>query len=193
MTIYFIDFENIQEIPEFKKVNTEDKIILFVGVHQKTLKIEFVEKLLQINNIEIIKIEKQGKNNLDFHLCYHLGIQAHCNEKKVDFVVVSNDKYFDPIVATINKQGRKCKRISKTQKTEIKEKNLKNTNKIPNEFSLFLDNLKAKQKKNRPRKIKTLLNALNAFTKKQYDEKTIDIFIKLGIIETDNSKIIYKI
>ncbi len=188
MTIYFIDFENVQGIPEFKKVKSEDKIILFAGVQQKTLKIELVEKLLQVNNVEIIRIDSQGKNNLDFHLCYHLGIQAHCNSKKVDFAVVSNDKGFDLIIATINKQGRKCKRISKITKT--KQKIVK---KIPNEFLLFIDNLKAKQNKNRPRKIKTLLNALNAFTKKQYDEKTINIFIKHGIIEKDNSKIIYKI
>lgn len=188
MTIYFIDFENIHEIPNFKDIKPEDKIILFTGVHQKALKIGLVEKLLQIKNVEIIKIDRQGKNNLDFHLCFHLGLQTHCNEKKVNFAIVSNDKYFDPLIATINKQGRKCTRISTLlpQEPNINDK-------IPDKFELFIENLKAKQKKSRPRKTKTLLNALNAFTKQKYDEKIIDEFVKLGIIEIKKSKIIYNV
>ena len=68
--------------------------------------------------------------------------------------------------------------------------NLKN---LPEEFVAFAENLKAKQKKTRPRKVETFVNAFNAFAKTTYDTKVIDIFIKLGIIEVDESKIIYNI
>ncbi len=113
MTIYFIDFENTQQIPELNNAK-EDKVILFLGIHHNTLKTDFVKMLLRLPEVEIIQINRQGKNCLDFHICFYIGVTHKQENVFTDFVIVSNDKGFDPLVEHLNQINRNCRRIERS-------------------------------------------------------------------------------
>jgi len=113
MIIYFVDFENIQQIPDSKTLGKTDKLIMFVGVRQSTFKIDLVKNLLLHKRVEIKNITQQGKNNLDFFICFYLGFYHRTAKKNIEFAVISNDKGYDPLIEAINLQGRVCKRLSK--------------------------------------------------------------------------------
>ncbi len=146
--IYFIDYENIQQIP---KIRRTDKILIFVGQNQKTMKIETVSELLKIRNARIININQQGKNNLDFHICFYLGIYHLQKNKKIDFIIVTNDKGFDELIESINRKGRNCKRLSRDKMNEnvkINEPDKTNTSVKQKDIAKIDSNKKIVPKKN---------------------------------------------
>jgi len=112
MTIYFVDFENTQHIPELNNTK-EDKVILFLGIQHTTLKTDLVKMLLTLPEVEIIQINRQGKNCLDFHICFYIGVIHKQENVFTDFVIVSNDKGFDPLVEHLNQINRNCRRIER--------------------------------------------------------------------------------
>jgi len=239
-----VDFENIQQLPNEKAINASDKILVFVGAAQTSMKIEMVKTLLMVKDAEIITMNQQGKNNLDFHICLYLGRYFETTNAATEFVVISNDKYYDYVLETLTSLGRKSKRLetkdlvsktlpSKTLKPEIlipgdfapidfslddllpkaipvkvpkvakpkltatKEKTpkivapKKSKQKIPAEYMVFIDKIKATPAKNRPQKVKTLINAINSFSPIKQDETIIPVLEKLGIIQLQNTKVVY--
>ena len=111
-TWYFIDFENCTNLPHIK-INNQDRLFIFLGQHQKLLHIDFVQKLLDLNKkvlIQLIQISGMGKNNLDFHIAFEMGVQQGIANEYTIFCVISKDKGFDQLINSINEKGRKCKR-----------------------------------------------------------------------------------
>lgn len=104
-TVYFVDYENIQQIPDEKTIKAGDKILVFVGATQTSMKIDMVKTLLKVKDSEIITINQQGKNNLDFHICLYLGRYFETTTAETEFVVISNDKYYDHVLETLTALG----------------------------------------------------------------------------------------
>ncbi|MGK0289506.1 MAG: hypothetical protein ACI86H_000951 [bacterium] len=104
----FIDHENNPHAINILKKDEFERIILFVGENQKTIRLETLESF----QIEIIKIQGVSKNNLDFHLSYYLGNFDHSVPKEVHFIVISSDQGFDNLVNFIHQNGRICNKIS---------------------------------------------------------------------------------
>ena len=60
---------------------------------------------------------RQIKNALDFHVAYYLGNQIERNRDN-EYVILSKDKGFDPLVRFITKQNVKCKRINSIRREQ---------------------------------------------------------------------------
>lgn len=120
--IALVDLENIGsmkniDIAEYRKT------IIFCGARQDNVSINHIptEKL---SEIQIFRVKKTSKDNLDFHICHYLGRLDITEKKQVEFIVVSNDKGYDNLISSINKQGRACRRqeihAEKKNKKDIK-------------------------------------------------------------------------
>lgn len=109
---YFIDFENTNSLGNIiPKAN--DKVILFLGAHQKNFPISTVQELLELPcEKELVKVEGQSANNVDFHLSCYLGLYNTTAPKSAKFIIVSKDKGFDNLVNTLNNRIRACSKVS---------------------------------------------------------------------------------
>lgn len=96
-----IDFENIQP-QNLDNLPTEDTHIwLFLGVLHKHLPIELVQSLLRFGErAHLIRLEKSGKNALDFYLSYYLG-QITATDHNATIGIVSRDGGYDILVEHI--------------------------------------------------------------------------------------------
>ena len=105
---YFIDFENTNSIGNLS-TKANDKVLLFLGIGQKTLSVSIVNQLLELPcEKELIQVNGQSANNVDFHLSYYLGLYNAVAPKTAKFVVISMDKGFNNLIQTINGQIRTC-------------------------------------------------------------------------------------
>jgi len=200
--IYFIDFENTHKLPPFIFFKKEDIIIVFVGHQQTTMNIDDVEILAHSLNAKIIRVEETGNNNVDFHICYYIGV--YMTIQKDSFAVISNDKGFDPLIRHLNKNKINCKRLSFPISTPTNNSistpaivtNTQNEDK-----KLIKDVIKSFEEipiRNRPRKVKTLKNFIKTQLlpkNKQNNNLLLDkVFAtiqSLRIIKVNNQNIEY--
>lgn len=110
----FVDYENVHQLNVDKIKNDNVKVFMLVGSFQNRIPFEMVKKTQYLgSDLTWIKIASEGKNNLDFHLCYLLGEYNNTTDKEVSFYVLSKDKGYDGVIKFINSNGRKCFRIEK--------------------------------------------------------------------------------
>ena len=111
-TYLFIDYENLQNI-RLTDLNRENlHVLIFVGKNQHAIPFGLVtDAQLFGDRLEWIKIEREGRNNLDFHICFVMGQLDTKLDKNAAFVVLSRDKGFDAVVQYINGRGRPCSRL----------------------------------------------------------------------------------
>ncbi len=108
----FIDFENVQKVRLDQSSGSFEKIYIFLGRSQNKLDFELVQRLQDLGpRVEWIKIGGEGKNNLDFHLAYMLGVMDSKTDRGTGFVVLSRDKGFDALLRFIHEKGRSCRRV----------------------------------------------------------------------------------
>ncbi len=111
-TILMIDYENIQGLTLDKIDPHNVEVWFFVGRSQNKLPFDLVESTQPFgNNLRWIKIEGDGKNNLDFHMAFELGRLSMEKERAAEIYLISKDKGFDPVVQYANRLGLKAKRI----------------------------------------------------------------------------------
>lgn len=107
----FVDYENVNSL-ELLRLSDYEWVVLFCGPKDKKLKIDLSTiESGKSPRLEIIRLDKSAKNNLDFHLALYLGRYHETVEEAAEFSVVSNDTGFDGVIAYLKNLGRKCKRI----------------------------------------------------------------------------------
>ena len=88
----YVDYENMGNIKELVPIN--GKYFCFIGSNQKKLSANLVFATEEISVKEIsvkwISIEGSGKNALDFHIAYYLGVQS--SEENITHYILSKDK-----------------------------------------------------------------------------------------------------
>ena len=105
----FIDYENIGKLTDLD-LNPYAYVLLFLGAQQT--KVEFAQVAKQGPTYFTFRVSESGKNSLDMHLAYYLGIFGNKLDKRVCFDVISKDQDFAPIVRTIS-QKRPCRLLSR--------------------------------------------------------------------------------
>lgn len=107
----FVDYENVNSL-NLLRLSDYEWVVLFCGPKDKNLKIDLSAiESGKSPRLEIIRLDKSAKNNLDFHLALYLGRYHETVEEAAEFSVVSNDTGFDGVIAYLKNLGRKCKRI----------------------------------------------------------------------------------
>jgi len=111
-----IDFENVQ--PESLSALHHDhfKVMLFVGANQANIPFAIVDAMQGLcGRAEYIKIAGHGKNALDFHIAYYIGLLA-AKDPTAYFHIISQDTGFDPLIAHL-----KTKKITVAREPSISE------------------------------------------------------------------------
>ena len=110
-TILFIDYENITQVRLATIQRSNLKIYIFVGCTQAKIPFELVREAHQLGaSVEWIGVEGIGPNALDFHIVFYLG-QISLQSPSSNYVILSRDRGFDPLIQHLDKLGISCKRI----------------------------------------------------------------------------------
>jgi hypothetical protein len=111
-----IDYENVQPESLAALQHEHFKVMLFVGANQATIPFAVVDAMHALcGRAEYVKIAGNGKNALDFHIAYYIGLLA-AKEPTAYFHIISKDTGFDPLIAHL-----KTKKISAARETDIGE------------------------------------------------------------------------
>jgi|UniRef100_UPI0037853269 hypothetical protein len=95
----FVDYESVQEIDLALIEGKPVKVWLFIGVQQKKVPVELMTQVHRLHaQVELVQVERVGKNALDFILAHHTGGQAAADSEGF-FHILSKDKGFDALVA----------------------------------------------------------------------------------------------
>lgn len=188
--IFFIDYENVHNIPPAEFFKPDDKVLVFLGQKQNALKVNDIKTLLALKNVELIQIEGRSKNNVDFHICYYLG--KYTKSGSDDLVIISKDRDYDNLVEHLVNQGISCHRIP-FEKEKVEQ--VKNEQEI---IAVSLETFKNHPARSRPRRVKTLSNFVktrlipkNLKKDNGIVEKIIEALQSEGIINIENQKIEY--
>ena len=150
--VLLIDFENVQKIDLEYLERKDCKVCIFIGSSQNKLPFDLVRSAQRLGTkVEWIKIDGTGSNALDFHIAYYLGTQVSKNPSN-EYLILSKDKGFDPLVRYVVRQKVICKRI--TNVTEIEP--AKQSRESSKEYQKVVANLSKIEKAKRPRNKRTL-------------------------------------
>ncbi len=183
--LLLVDFENVQQV-DFSRLDKTYKVTIFVGASQKNVPIELVTNAQKFDiPVEWKKIEGNGSNALDFHIAMELGrILESLN--KPECIVLSKDKGFDPLLRFLTKSGLKCERLNSLLELDAKVI----VSNEPNYQKVF-DVLSKTEKRNLPRRLKTLTKHIQAIFQNKLPESDVDkiidiLFANKLISETNN-------
>ncbi len=187
--ILLIDFENVRDVA-LATLPSDYRVLIFVGRSQNSIPFNITRDAQQLGNrLEWIKIEGDGRNNLDFHLAFYLG-QLSAKYGDAEFLVLSKDKGFDAIIRHAVGTGLKCSRIELLANLP--------RNKAPTSdphFDKAFKVLSGIDKKSRPRKRKTLAAQLaSIFQKKEQPEeveRVMKVFFERKLISEMNNTLSY--
>ncbi len=113
----FIDYENLKKIKVKKLREVCDKFFILINDSNKTIPFSLVTKMQKLGNgVKWIAVDTIGTQNLNYHIVFLLGKLDTKVDRSVEFIVISNDKEMDPLLAFINEQGRYCIRVRRSNK-----------------------------------------------------------------------------
>jgi hypothetical protein len=211
--VLLVDFENIQDLDYLKKLrNTDFEVRVFIGPHQAKLPTALVRQAQPFGSrLQWVQMEGHGKNALDFHIAYTIGLLAAENRKRRIFIL-SKDTGFDPLLSYLSKRNIDCQRIEELGKFLINkdvppptppsiESPVGATTAAPKpaaksisltDILLYLETIPPRT---RPKKPKTLAAHLASHFKKQAPSRdftqVVKELAKLGKIAIDGEKLSY--
>lgn len=183
--VLLVDFESVQQV-DFSRLDSTFNAMIFVGSNQKNVSLEIILNAKKFGiPIEWQQIEGNGSNALDFHIAMQLGRILE-KSPDVECVVLSKDKGFDPLVRHLNKAGLKCKRLNSLLELDSKPVISDDPN-----YQRALELLRKIDKKNLPRRRKTLIQHVSAMFQKKLTQPEIDkivdiLFANKLVSETNN-------
>jgi hypothetical protein len=185
--LLLVDFENVQQV-DLAQLDSSFHVAIFVGASQRSIPIELVTDAQKLGaRVEWTRIDANGKNALDFFIAYQLGRISE-RESKLECVVLSKDKGFDPLLRHLNKNGLRCRRINSMMELDPKAESHTND---PN-YKRVVEILGKLEKKSRPRKRKTLSPYILSIFQNIIEQREVDrivdtLFAKKMISESNNA------
>lgn len=183
--LVLVDFENVQKL-DLARLPAQARIKVFVGQTQSKLATALVQQAQALGSrLTWVTIDGNGRNALDFHIACHLG-EGICKSPQAEFVILSNDKGFDPLVRHLVARGFKCRRDGQARPAPAPGSPL------PAHSQAVADLLKRSEKNKRPRKRATLHNFLAThFQKKLTGEEVkqaVEHLLEAGLIAGTEAK-----
>jgi len=114
----FIDYENLKKIKVKKLREVCDRFFILINNSNKSIPFSLVTKMQKLGKgVKWIAIDTLGTENLNYHIVFLLGKLHNKVDKAIEFIVISNNKEMDPLLSYINKEGRYCIRVRRSNKT----------------------------------------------------------------------------
>lgn len=110
LSFLLVDFENVRDLA-LSKLSPEWAVRIFVGRSQNSIPFALTTEAQALGDrLQWIKIQGDGRNNLDFHLAYHLGTLS-ATHPSASFFILSRDQGFDALIAHLNAKKIACTRV----------------------------------------------------------------------------------
>jgi hypothetical protein len=193
-TILFIDYENVTQVRLSTIQLSNLKIFIFVGCAQTKIPFELVREAHQLGAaVEWIGVEGIGSNTLDFHIVFYLG-QISLQSPSSNFLILSRDRGFDPLIQHLDKLGISCKRIDNL---EMLSHQSDLTPSLDFLADLAFSKISTIEPKNRPKTRSALYKYLKSLLAKYQQsepdmERLLDILFATEKIIKSQGKITYK-
>ena len=165
-----IDFENVQ--PKNLEILADHpfKVFVFVGANQTKISYDLASSMQKLGtDAEYIQISGNGPNALDFHIAYYIGELAS-KDADAFFHIISKDTGFDPLINHL--KSKKIRVYREKTLAEIPLLRVSNATTTDEKIIAIVKNLIG-QGKSRPRKVKTLGNAINSLFSKKLDSNEL--------------------
>lgn len=200
--LYFVDFENLQDLAYDEIDPNNDMVVIFVGHTQTKISFDIVKKTQKLGKaVEWIQMGGSGRNALDFHIAYYLGYFIASKEStstECKIFIASGDSDYDVLIKHILSQGHYCERIKTLPPIKTIDHGVQTQH--PHNHALYepapapapapakiltnsdilahlIEHLGKVEKLKRPRTEQTLVNHIKAqYLKKKPDLKSEDIF-----------------
>lgn len=188
-----IDFENVQPKDLAGLKGHPCKVLVFVGAKQAKVPIELAASLQAMGDGgSYVQISGNGKNALDFHIAFYLGQFAE-RDPAGDYVVVSKDTGFDPLIAHLRSNGLSARRVPSFKGVTAPTRN--GSNATPDKLAMIVANLK-RRRGALPRRHSTLANTIDTLFGKRLETAQIGSLIAAletrGEIELNDGRVSYK-
>jgi PIN domain len=193
-TVLFIDYENVTQVRLADLQRPNLKIFIFVGCAQVKIPFELVREAHLLGEaVEWIGVEGSGANALDFHIVFYLG-QISLQSPKSDYVILSRDRGFDPLIQHLAKRGISCRRIDSL---DVLSGNPELTYSQDFLSDIAIAKLAAVVAKSRPKKRSTLYTYLKSVLTKYHPsdseiKQLLDSWFVTGKVTETKDKISYK-
>ncbi|MGE0466433.1 MAG: PIN domain-containing protein [Steroidobacteraceae bacterium] len=107
--VWLVDYEGVQKIDQ-ARIPANARLKVFIGTKQNKLPTELVKLREALGGrFEWTWINGTAGNALDFHIACHLG-ECLVRTQEAEFLVLSKDKGFDPLLRHLKSRGIKCRR-----------------------------------------------------------------------------------
>lgn len=191
--VLLIDFENIQAVSLDQLPDSTYRVCVFIGESQNKIPLELVTAAQRLGDrLEWLKIDGSGRNALDFHIAYYLGSHVEKNRGS-EYIILSKDKGFDPLVRHITKQNIRCRRINSIMELASSRK----VKQHDEDYRKAIENLKKIERTKRPRRRSTLRQHVKGLLGKGTSEarlnEVIDQLFIEGAVSEENGAVTYQI
>jgi len=189
-----IDLENVQPHNLNLLLDHPFRIYVFVGESQSKIPFDLASTMQSFGeNAKYIKISGNGKNALDFHLAYYVGVLS-IKDTEGYYHLITKDTGFDPLVKHLRKN--KIRIYRHDDLAEIPLLRISNAKNIEEKIAGVIKNL-AGRGQSRPRKLTTLSNTINSLFSMKLSEHEMTAFIdtlrKRNYISIENDKVSYNL
>jgi hypothetical protein len=185
-----VDFENVRDLA-LSQLSSEWAVRIFVGRSQNSIPFTLTEEAQKLGErLQWVKIEGDGRNNLDFHLAWCLGwlCAAH---PSASFVILSRDRGFDALIAHLVHRHFACKRIDSFGEIVGPPRERQDP-----ELARVWASLSRIDKKTRPRRRKTLATLIAVGLQKKLPEpaaqRIVDELFAKGLVSESNNALTYQ-
>jgi len=192
-----IDFENVQPKNLEMLASHPFKVLVFIGANQTRLPRHVVVSMQTLGDkAEYVEIDGSGPNALDFHIAYYIGELA-AKDSDAQFHVISRDKGFDPLIRHLkNRKIRVLREIDVAEIPELRISAKATSGGKVDTVDAIVRNIVSRGQ-SRPRKVKTLKNAIRHLVKEDLDDKAlaalVNEMIKRNFISVgENETVSYK-
>lgn len=187
-----VDFENVQPKDIELLKDGPFKVKIFLGPNQSKIPISLAASLQALGeNAEYLVLEVAGKNALDFHIAYYIGVLS-ATEPAAFFHIISKDTGFDSLLKYLKRKKVFAQRSACIADIPYFKPVLPAA---PNaQVEAVIADL-IRRKASKPRTQKTLLSTLNALFKKELTEQQLAaLFAALcerGVVKSEGTKVSY--
>jgi len=191
--LLLVDYENVQDL-DLSQIDDDFHVVIFVGASQKSVPIELVIGTQALGGrVEWLRVDGNGSNALDFFIACHLGRVLE-QSPQTSCTILSKDRGFDPLLRHLNRVGMRCKRVNSL--IELHPEPVAMLEPEPPSYQRVVELLGKSAKKSRPRKRKTLSQAISAMFQKNIAQpevdRIIDVLLARRMICESNGAITYE-
>lgn len=111
----FIDYENLKKIKLRSLEKLSDRLYILVNSEHRSIPLKLVRKIQRLKcDVRWIIANAGGADHVNFHIAFLMGKLHSKVNKKIAFVVISNENNIDGMINCVTDAGRTCTRVKRT-------------------------------------------------------------------------------